>query len=83
MKKVKVYKARNGAYEEDRNRAVAWDLVQIAKDMNMTRGDLLSFSAALWIVENYNLVKETIEQQPKLKVRGCALSRRKGLIRDT
>ena len=61
MQKVVAYKTLSGTYEEDLDRAIAWDLVKITKDMNPSRGELLSFSAALWVVNNFALIKEIME----------------------
>lgn len=62
MKTVTAYKCLDGHLEEDLTRAIAWDLEFTAKKMNETRGSLLGFSGALWIAENFELVKQIVEQ---------------------
>lgn len=62
MKTITAYKCLDGNLEEDLTRAIAWDLEFTAKKMTETRGSPLSFSGALWIVENFELVKQIVEQ---------------------
>lgn len=62
MKSITAYKCLNGHLEEDLTRAIAYDLEFTAKKMTEARGSSLSFSGALWIAENFTLVKQIVEQ---------------------
>lgn len=65
MKKVEAYQCIDGHVELDKDRALAWDLVHIAKQNSITRGDPVNFSAALWLVANKELVINLLSEKPE------------------
>ena len=62
MKKVIAYKAENHVLETDPVRASAWDIHHKSKQNS---GAEISFSAALWLIENQNTITEILENLKK------------------
>lgn len=56
---VTVYKCPNGHYEENKERAVAWWLVDLIKQRDNTE---LSFSAALELIKCRDRVKKLFDE---------------------
>jgi hypothetical protein len=63
MKKVEAYQCIDGHVELDKDRALAWNLVHIARQNSTGRGDPVSFSAALWLVTNKELVINLLSEK--------------------
>lgn len=63
MEKVTAYKCLNGALETDLDRAIAWDLVHIAKQVSTGRVEPVGFTAALWLVQNKELVMKLLSEK--------------------
>jgi hypothetical protein len=55
LTKVKAYKCPNGVLETDPLRAFAWKLSSLSPQEKVT------FTAAIWILENRAVVKEVID----------------------
>jgi hypothetical protein len=58
MKKVSAYQCPGGILETDPKRAAAWNLYYCAKDAK----ENVSFSSALWIIENKDIVIKLINE---------------------
>lgn len=67
MEMISAFKCKDGHLETDKDRAIAWDLVYIAKKGSSSRGEPLSFTGALWIVENRNIVMEYLNEMGDMK----------------
>lgn len=63
MKKVQAWKARgiNTPLETDIRRAYAWELLSVINTDN-SRGELLSFTAALAIIDSCDSVLNTLKE---------------------
>ncbi len=61
MKKVIAYKSDNHVLETDPIRAAAWDLNHKSKN----GGNEISFSAALWLLNNKDTISEIFENLKK------------------
>lgn len=70
MKTITVYKCANGALEEKKERAIAWDLHHLVK--SRSGHEHLNFSGALCLIENrkdvINLLKEMDDETVSLEV---------------
>lgn len=62
MKQIQAYQCLDGSVEVDIERAIAWNLVHIARQNSTGRGDPINFSTALWIVKHKQLVIEQLNQ---------------------
>jgi hypothetical protein len=59
MKKITAFQSLNGVIEKDPIRATAWDIVHLSEKDNV--GTSLSFSAALWLIQNRSTIVDMIE----------------------
>ena len=62
MEIIEAYKCKDGHLETDKDRAIAWDLVYIAKKGSSIRGEPISFTGALWIIENRDIIMQYLKE---------------------
>lgn len=59
IERVEVFKTSSGILEIQRERAFAWEIVEMSKN---GREERIPFHGALWIIKNKNEIKKLLEE---------------------
>lgn len=62
MQFIKAYKSAGGQIEMDKDRAFAWELLHKVKTKPSYDSDRISFSIAMWIVENREMIEKFFKE---------------------